>query len=181
MAVREVHPEVMTDNKKGLLETVMDVAKASADEIVDRTRAAMSDVAANIGSDPQENAQDRADAAAARARADQHQTTYQGQMKDVDAQVKGALGEAKAKAGEYMDKAKVEAERLKTEAGRMAEQAQEGASRAGQDVKSAAEKMGRDASDAAGRMKDTASDAASKVSQTAKETAQDLKNEVNKP
>jgi hypothetical protein len=57
------------DNKAGNL---LDAAKAKIDEGADRLRAAGHDVASNVGSNPAENAVDKAKAAEDRARAEGH-------------------------------------------------------------------------------------------------------------
>lgn len=101
----------MTDSKK-LLDDVLKVAKASAEELVDRGKAVASDIASRVGSDEAENAQNRADAAAARARADASKKAYEADMTQLDGQLNDALVKAKAQAAELVDRAKVEVSKV---------------------------------------------------------------------
>lgn len=118
--------------KKGLLENLKDVAKSSAEELVERAKAVAHDVASHVG-DEAGNVKDRAEATAARARADAHKQDYEGKMVDVNKQVDVHLNEAKAKASEYAEKAKVEA-------GKLADQAKETAKDVQKDIQDATKK-----------------------------------------
>lgn len=136
--------------KKGLLgsltdlaKTSLDVAKSSAEELVDRTKAVAHDIAAKVG-DEEGNARDRAAAAEARARADAKKKEYEGDLKDLDAKAKSTWGEAKVQAGQTFDKAKEQASQTYDKA------------------KDAATKAKADAADAIDRAKDRAQQTAAK-------------------
>lgn len=86
-------------DKKNMFENIADAAKAGADSLADRARAVGHDIASHVG-DEAGNAQDRAEAAAARARAESHGADYRREMDSANDDLLSGLGQAKHRTDE---------------------------------------------------------------------------------
>ena len=73
-----------------LFDDLLEIARQSADELADRAKALAYDIASRIGDDEEENAAQRAEAQAARARADDNKKKYEAGLTAMDAQLKDA-------------------------------------------------------------------------------------------
>ncbi|WP_022802013.1 hypothetical protein [Deinococcus ficus] len=84
--------------RKGLMDSLVNVAKASTEELLDRGRAVAHDVAARTGTDEAANERSRLAAAEARARADVRRGEYEADMTDlsqsIERGVEGGLSKA---------------------------------------------------------------------------------------
>lgn len=130
-------------SRKGLLDSLVNVAKASTEELIDRGRAVAHDVAARTGTDEAANERSRLAAAEARARADTRRSEYEADMTDLSQSIERGVEGGLAKAGELAGRARVEATRA-------AERAQDMTRKAGQDMQDAAARVRSDAERAAG-------------------------------
>ena len=130
-------------SRKGLLDSLVNVAKASTEELIDRGRAVAHDVAARTGTDEAANERSRLAAAEARARADTRRSEYEADMTNLSQSIERGVEGGLAKAGELAGRARVEATRA-------AERAQDMTQQAGQDMLDAAARARSDAERAAG-------------------------------
>lgn len=129
--------------RKGLMDSLVNAAKASAEELLDRGRAVAHDVAARTGTDEAANERSRLAAAEARARADVRRSEYEADMADLSQSIERGVEGGLAKAGELAGRARMEATRA-------AERAQDMTRKAGKDMQDAAARMRQDAERAAG-------------------------------
>lgn len=116
-----------------LLDDILEIARQSADELADRAKAIAFDIASRIGDDEAENAAQRAEAEAARARADETKKKYEAGLTAMDAQLKDATQDTRVQMRQLADVAR-------TEATKMAEQARANAEQMAKEIQASAEK-----------------------------------------
>ncbi|WP_414656607.1 hypothetical protein ACINK0_10100 [Deinococcus sp. VB343] len=116
-----------------LFDDLLEIARQSADELADRAKALAYDIASRIGDDEEENAAQRAEAEAARARADETKKKYEAGLTAMDAQLKDATQETRQQVRQLADVAR-------TEAAKVAEQARANAEQMAREIQASAEK-----------------------------------------